>query len=88
AEGGNAFLGGALGTSGANATISAVGGSVGIGNNTAPTNTLDVNGTTRVRTVNQAAGATLISPVYVDPNGVLVKGSPSSTYGGFRSNSI
>ncbi|MET3535043.1 hypothetical protein [Chryseobacterium limigenitum] len=87
-ENGNAYMGGALGTGGANATISAVGGSVGIGNNTAPTNTLDVNGTTRVRTITAVAGTTVVTPVYSDANGVLVKTSPSATYGGTSSSSV
>lgn len=80
-ENGNAYLGGTLGTGGANATISSVGGSVGIGSNAAPTNTLDVNGTTRVRVITPVAGGTVVTPVYSDANGVLVKASPSGTYG-------
>ena len=86
-ENGNAYMGGSLGTGGANATISSVGGSVGIGNNGAPTNTLDVNGTTRVRTITPVAAATVVTPVYSDANGVLVKASPSATYGSVISSS-
>lgn len=87
-ENGNAFMGGALGTSGANATISSVGGSVGIGNNGSPTNTLDVNGTTRVRTMTQVVGSNAVTPVYSDANGVLSKASPSLTYGAVTSNTV
>lgn len=61
-------------------------GNVGIGTST-PTNNLDVNGTTRVRTMSVATPGTILSPVYADPNGVLVKSSVSSTYGNFSSNS-
>ncbi|CAI8800604.1 hypothetical protein [Chryseobacterium sp. IT-36CA2] len=55
-------------------------GKVGIGTTT-PTNTLDVNGTTRIRTINQASAGTVTSPIYVDPTGVIVKSSVSSTSG-------
>ncbi|PRB04930.1 hypothetical protein CQ046_06550 [Chryseobacterium sp. MYb7] len=61
-------------------------GAVGIGT-TVPTNTLDVNGTARIRTINQAASGTVTTSLYVDPTGVLVKSSGSSTYGEVRSNS-
>ncbi|KPH14037.1 hypothetical protein [Chryseobacterium sp. ERMR1:04] len=87
-ENGNAFMGGALGTNGGNATISSVGGSVGIGNNGSPTNTLDVNGTTRVRTMTQVAGSNAVTPVYSDANGVLSKASVSLTYGSVISNTV
>jgi hypothetical protein len=87
-QNGNAYLGGGIASGGTNATISAVGGSVGIGAVAAPTNTLDVNGTTRVRTITPVSGATIVTPVYSDANGVLVKASPSSTYGGVNSNSV
>jgi len=87
-QNGNAYLGGNLGTAGANATISAVGGSVGIGANTSPTNTLDVNGTARVRTITPVSGSTVITPVYADANGVLVKASPSITYGSLSSSTV
>jgi hypothetical protein len=60
-------------------------GNVGIAN-TAPTNTLDVAGTTRVRTITPVTGATVVTPVYSDANGVLVKASPSAVYGGVTSN--
>lgn len=85
-ENGNAYLGGTLSTGGGSATISAVGGSVGIGNNSAPTNTLDVNGTTRVRTISAVAGSTAVTPLYFDVNGVLVKPTPSVSYGSTVSN--
>ncbi|SEW01333.1 hypothetical protein SAMN05421841_0619 [Chryseobacterium wanjuense] len=78
-ENGNVFLGGNMGSVGANATISAVGGNVGIAN-TAPTNTLDVNGTARVRTVNSVADNVISTPVHADANGVFVKMNPG-TYG-------
>ena len=57
-------------------------------NTPTPTNTLDVNGTTRIRTVNQGVGTGVISPLYVDNTGVVVKSSTSATYGGVRSNSV
>lgn len=60
-------------------------GSTGIGTIT-PTNTLDVNGTARIRTVNQAGTGVAVSAIYTDPNGVIVK-SPigtSSSYGEVR----
>lgn len=85
-ENGNAFMGGTLSTGGGSATISAVGGSVGIGSNIAPTNTLDVNGTTRVRTIAQVADGVTVTPVYADANGVLVKASPSAAYSSVVSN--
>ncbi|WP_051289337.1 hypothetical protein [Chryseobacterium daeguense] len=53
------------------------GGNVGV-NTSTPTNTFDVNGTARVRTINQISQGTLITPVYVDSNGVLVKANPSN----------
>ncbi|MCS3529289.1 hypothetical protein [Chryseobacterium sp. JUb7] len=83
-ENGNTFMGGTLGTAGANAAISTVGTSVGIGNNAAPTNTLDINGTTRVRTMSSVAGSTVVTPVYADATGVLVKPA-SATLGGVTS---
>ncbi|CAI8800848.1 hypothetical protein [Chryseobacterium sp. IT-36CA2] len=57
-------------------------------NTPTPTNTLDVNGTARVRTVNQGVGTTVISPLYVDNTGVVVKSSTSATYGSVRSNTV
>ncbi|SDQ05872.1 hypothetical protein SAMN05421664_0224 [Chryseobacterium soldanellicola] len=60
-------------------------GNMGVGTTT-PTNKLDVNGTTRVRTITPVSGATVVTPVYSDANGVLVKASPSATYGGLTSN--
>jgi hypothetical protein len=64
-------------------------GNVGIGAaaNT-PTNTLDVAGTARVRTITPVTGATVVTPVYSDANGVLVQASPSTTFGGATSNSV
>ncbi len=60
-------------------------GNVGIAN-TSPTNTLDVNGTTRVRTINTAAGSDIILPVYSDATGVLVK--PTTTMFGMQRNGV
>ena len=62
-------------------------GNTGIGTN-APSNTLDVNGTARVRTMSQVSGGTVVTPVYADANGVLVKASPAITYGGITSNTV
>ncbi|CAI8873533.1 hypothetical protein [Chryseobacterium sp. IT-36CA2] len=56
---------------------------------TAPTNSLDVNGTARVRTINTAAsalGVGLITPVYAQTDGVLVKPSTNDHFGELRSN--
>lgn len=65
------------------------GGNVGIGAAAnAPTNTLDVAGTTRVRTITPVTGATVVTPVYSDATGVLVKASPSATYGGVTSSTV
>lgn len=55
-------------------------GNVGIGTN-APTANLDVDGAVRVRTMNIASGSTLVTPVYSDASGNLVKAA-SSTYMG------
>ncbi|MDR6403114.1 MULTISPECIES: hypothetical protein [Chryseobacterium] len=62
-------------------------GNVGVGV-TAPTNTLDVNGTARVRSITPVAGTNVVTPVYSDANGVLVKASPSAIYGGTTSNTV
>ena len=62
-------------------------GKVGIGTIT-PTNTIDINGTARVRTLNQVAAGTVVTPVYSDANGVLVKASPSIAYAGVSSNTV
>ncbi|WP_048511018.1 hypothetical protein [Chryseobacterium sp. FH2] len=59
-------------------------GNVGIGT-TAPTESLDTTGRARIRTTDVANGTTVISPLYVDPNGVVVKNSPSSTFGSLTS---
>lgn len=56
----------------------------------APTNTLDVNGTARVRTIDKepaALGTSIISPVYAQLDGVLVKSSTTDHFGELRSNS-
>ncbi|MGE8536733.1 hypothetical protein [Chryseobacterium sp. JV274] len=60
-------------------------GTVGIGV-TVPTNTLDVNGTARIRTINSASSGTVLSSVYVDATGVVMKQAGSTT-GEVRSNS-
>lgn len=61
-------------------------GNIGIATST-PTNTLDVNGSTRVRTMNVAPGATLITPVYADANGVLNK-AVDNIYGTVINNTV
>ncbi|MFP3590326.1 hypothetical protein [Chryseobacterium sp. SIMBA_038] len=71
----------------ASVMIDAQTGLVGV-NTSAPTNTLDVNGNTRVRTIIPVAGSTAVTPVYSDTNGVLVKASPSAVYGELTSNSV
>lgn len=62
-------------------------GAVGIGT-IAPTNTLDVNGTAKIRTINQApvGGTIVVTPVYTDAIGVLVKTpvGASASYGSVR----
>lgn len=59
-------------------------GNVGIGTQL-PTNTLDVNGTARIRTTTQVAGTNAVTPLYADANGVVVKASPSPTFGALTS---
>lgn len=59
-------------------------GNAGIGT-TAPTNTLDVNGTARIRTANQGVGTTVLSPLYANNTGVVVK---SANYGDVRSATV
>ncbi len=61
-------------------------GNVGIATN-APTNTLDVAGSARVRTMDVATGATLITPVYSDANGVLNK-AVDNIYGTVINNTV
>ncbi|MGN7756818.1 hypothetical protein ACTJIV_05025 [Chryseobacterium sp. 22532] len=82
----------AVGTYGDGQTLTTVAtmlsnGNMGVGITT-PTNTLDVNGTTRVRSITAVAGTNVVTPVYSDANGVLVKASPSAVYGGTTSNSV
>ncbi|GAA4154292.1 hypothetical protein GCM10022217_11140 [Chryseobacterium ginsenosidimutans] len=60
---------------------------VGIGTST-PSERLDVAGNARVRTITPVTGPTFVTPVYSDANGVLVKASPSATFGGVISNSV
>ncbi|WP_343643811.1 hypothetical protein [Chryseobacterium sp.] len=55
-------------------------GNVGFGT-ISPSNRLDVNGIVRIRTVDQAPSSTSVSPVYIDPNGVIVKSPPPNNYG-------
>lgn len=71
----------------ASVMINAQTGLVGVNTN-APTNTLDVNGNTRVRTIIPVSGSTVVTPVYSDINGVLVKASPSAVYGDLTSSSV
>lgn len=49
-------------------------GNVGIGT-IAPTNTLDINGIAKIRTIDQAptGGTVVATPFYADPTGVIVK---------------
>lgn len=61
-------------------------GNIGIATNT-PTNTLDVSGSARIRTMDIAAGATLITPVYSDVNGVLNK-AVDNIYGTVINNAV
>lgn len=61
-------------------------GNIGIATNT-PTNTLDVSGSARIRTMDIAAGATLITPVYSDANGVLNK-AVDNIYGTVINNAV
>ena len=70
----------------ANDMVVTAAGKVGIGITT-PTETLDVAGHTRVRTMDIVAGSNAVTPVYTDSNGVLVKASPSATFGAVISTS-
>jgi len=60
-------------------------GNVGVGTTT-PAATLDVNGTARVQTVNQASAANAVSPLYVDASGNLLKSNASGTFGSSTAN--
>ncbi|REC77506.1 hypothetical protein DRF60_10995 [Chryseobacterium elymi] len=62
-------------------------GNVGIGTSS-PTELLDVAGHTRVRTMDIVAGTNAVTPVYTDSNGVLVKASPSETFGAVLSSPL
>ena len=55
-------------------------GNIGMSTN-APTAKLDVNGTARIRTVNQVAAATTIIPLFADVSGNVVKSSAPTTFG-------
>ena len=68
-------------------SVDAVNDRVGVGT-TAPTNTIDVNGNARVRSIPRAAGSTSIFPVYADTNGNLVKASTSNNYESLNSNTV
>ena len=61
-------------------------GDVGVGTDT-PTTKLDVNGSARIRTLNVAPGATIVTPVYADVDGVLNK-AVSNTYGTVINNTV
>ncbi|SHK65730.1 hypothetical protein [Chryseobacterium polytrichastri] len=61
-------------------------GNIGVATN-APTNTLDVAGSTRIRTLDIATGPTFITPVYADANGVLNK-AVSNEYGSVINNTV
>lgn len=62
-------------------------GNVGIGTSS-PTELLDVAGHTRIRTMDIVAGTNAVTPVYADSNGVLVKASPSTTFGAVTSSTL
>ncbi|MGK6344356.1 hypothetical protein ACMGDK_19265 [Chryseobacterium sp. DT-3] len=62
-------------------------GNVGIGT-LSPTELLDVAGHTRVRVMDIVAGTNAVTPVYADSNGVLVKASPSATFGAVISSTV
>jgi hypothetical protein len=59
-------------------------GNVGIGTS-APT---ELAGHTRIRTMDIVAGTNAVTPVYADSNGVLVKASPSTTFGAVLSSAL
>ena len=61
-------------------------GNIGVATN-APTNSLDVAGSTRVRTMDIAAGAAIVTPIYSDANGVLNK-AVSNVYGTVFNNTV
>ncbi|MCS3529288.1 hypothetical protein [Chryseobacterium sp. JUb7] len=83
-DNGDLSLGGAIVNNSAGGVISIRSGNVGI-STASPTELLDVNGNTRVRAINTAAGTTVVNPVYSDPTGVLVKAA-TSTYGSVIAN--
>lgn len=65
-------------------------GNVGIGT-IVPTNSLDVNGITKIRTITQAPmGGGAVSPVYADPTGVMVRAPQgvSVSYGSVRTTTL
>ena len=86
-DNGDISLGGNITSNTSAGIISVRSGNVGLGTGT-PTHMLDINGTLRVRTLTQASASTVVQPVYADPNGVLVKASPSPTFGGLISNTV
>ncbi|MEN4758961.1 hypothetical protein ABEG63_01355 [Chryseobacterium sp. C39-AII1] len=51
---------------------------------TAPSNTLDVNGTLRVRSINGPAGSEALTPLYADGTGIVVRTSSSTQFGILR----
>lgn len=73
----NATATNAFSVDGKTFSVDAANDRVGIGTD-APTNTLDVNGTARVRTMNSTPKKVLVTPVYADANGVLVKANPAN----------
>ncbi|MBB6331769.1 hypothetical protein HNP24_002719 [Chryseobacterium sediminis] len=61
-------------------------GNIGIATN-APTNTLDIAGSTRIRTLAVVPGATVVTPVYANVDGVLNK-AVDNTYGTVINNTV
>lgn len=66
--------------------VDSASGNVGIGTS-APTNTLDVNGTARIRNIPQAANTAVMRALYADANGVI-NFAPPPGFGELRFNSI